>query len=89
MYYKGRNYTWEVKQRQQIPIELSLFVMRSFIFVKMLKQHLLCIKAGLVSSNSSGFLKELNLNNSVSSLTRWVISWKVAPVLGVEQVQAV
>ena len=34
----------------------------------------------------SGDLSEVNLNNFVSSLTHRVISWKVAPVLGVEQV---
>ena len=40
IYYEGINYTLEVKQRQRILIELSLFMMRSFTFVKMLKQHL-------------------------------------------------
>ena len=34
IYSEGRNYTWEVKERQRIPIELSLFMMRSFIFVQ-------------------------------------------------------
>ena len=37
----------------------------------------------------SSHLNEVNLNNFVSSLTRWVISWKLAPVLEVEQVGAV
>ena len=35
----------EVKQRQKTTIELSLFMMRSFVFVKMLncsKQHIHC-----------------------------------------------
>ena len=40
IYFERRNYTEEVKQRQRIPIELSLLMIRSFIFVKMLKQHL-------------------------------------------------
>ena len=40
--------------------------------------------ARLLSSDDSGHLNELNLNNSVSS-----ISSKLAPVLGVEQVKAV
>ena len=34
LYYEGKNYTLEVKQRQKTPIELSLFMMRSFSFVK-------------------------------------------------------
>ena len=45
--------------------------------------------ARLLSSEGSGHLNELNLNNSVSSLTRRVSSWKLAPMLGVEQVRAV
>ena len=40
IYYERRNYTEEVKQRHRIPIELSLLMIRSFIFVEMLKQHL-------------------------------------------------
>ena len=34
----------------------------------------------------SGHLSEVNLNNFESSLTRRVITWKLAPVLGVDQV---
>ena len=30
----------KVKQRQKTPLKLSLFMMRTFTFVKMLKQHL-------------------------------------------------
>ena len=37
----------------------------------------------------SGDLSKVNLNNFVSSLTQRVISWKLAPVLGVEQVREV
>ena len=37
-------------------------------------------------SDGSGYLNAVNLNNSVSSLTQWVISWKITPVLGIEQV---
>ena len=48
IYYEGRNYT-EAKQRQRILIELSLFTIRSFIFVKMLKQHLLAVQKRLLS----------------------------------------
>ena len=44
--------------------------------------------ARLLSSDGSGVLNELKLNNSVSSLTRRVISWKFAPVLGIQQVRA-
>ena len=47
IYYEGRNYT-EAKQRQRI-LELSLFAIRSFIFVKMLKQHLLAVQKRLLS----------------------------------------
>ena len=32
-YNEGREYTLEVKQRQSIPIQLSLFMMRSAIFI--------------------------------------------------------
>ena len=37
----------------------------------------------------SGDLSEVNLNNFESSLAQRVISWKLAPVLGVEQVREV
>ena len=36
--------------------------------------------ARLLSSDGAGHLNELNLNNSVSSLTRREISWKLSPV---------
>ena len=45
--------------------------------------------ARLLSSDGAGHLNEVNLNNFVSSLTWRVISWKLAPVLGVEHVGAV
>ena len=65
-------------------------MMRRFIFVKMLKQHLMqCRKNRLLSSEGSSHLSVLNLNNFVSLLTRQVISWKLPPVFGVEQVGAV
>ena len=82
---KAENFTSEVKQRQRIPVELSLFMMRSVIFVKMLKQQ----NARLLSNEGSSHLSEVNLNNFVSLLTRRVISRKLAPVFGVEQVRAV
>ena len=47
-------------------IELSLFFMRSFIFVKMLNNNT-CMQFSnvrLLSSDGSGHLNELNLNNS-------------------------
>ena len=47
------------------------------------------VTLALLSSDASGHLNELNLNNSVSSLTRRVFSWKLAPMLGVEQLRAV
>ena len=37
----------------------------------------------------SSHLSEVNLNNLVSSLTQRVMSWKLAPLLGVEQVGTV
>ena len=66
-----------MKQRQQTPIELSLFMMRSYIFVtKYAQTTLLCSVVMLVCllAISAGHLGEGHLNNFVSSLTREVIS---------------
>ena len=61
IYHEGKNVTSEVKQRQRIPNELSLLMMRTFIFLKMLKQHLMHWQCSL--ADGSGHLSEVNINN--------------------------
>ena len=53
------------------------------------QQYMQFSNTRFLSSDGSGHLSEVNLNNFISSLTLRVIIWKLAPVLGVEQEGAV